>query len=44
MWGQSLIASPVLPSPTSWGWMKTADNIFEPNWITLLRPVKLAMS
>ena len=32
---QSLIASPVLPSPTNWGWTKTADNIFEPNWTTL---------
>ena len=35
VWGQSLIASPMLPSPISWGWMKTADNIFEPNWTTL---------
>ena len=35
MWGQSLKASPVLPSPTSWGWMKTEDSFFEPNLTTL---------
>ena len=35
VWGQSLIACPVLPSPTSWGWMKNADDFFEPIWTTL---------
>ena len=28
VWGQSLKASPVLPSPTSWGWMKIEDGFF----------------
>ena len=35
VWGQLLIASPVLPCPISWGWMKTVDNLFEPKWTTL---------
>ena len=35
VWGQSLVASPVLPPPTSWGWMKAVDNSYEPNWTTL---------
>jgi len=32
VWGQLLIASPVLPSPTSWGWIKSDDGSFEPYW------------
>ena len=35
VWGQSLIANPVLPSPTSWGWMKTSDDLYVPNWTIL---------
>ena len=35
LWGQTLVASPVLPSPTNWGWMKTTDGMFEPYWSTL---------
>ena len=34
-WGQALLAFPVLPSPTSWGWTKTEDGMYEPNWTTL---------
>ena len=35
VWGQSLIANPVLPSPTSWGWIKTSDDLYVPNWTIL---------
>ena len=35
VWGLSLIANPVLPSPTNWGWMKTSDDVYVPNWSTL---------
>ena len=35
VWGQSLLTTPVLPSPTSWGWTKTEDGLYEPNWTTL---------
>ena len=35
MWDLSLIANPVLPSPTNWGWMKTSDDAYVPNWSTL---------
>ena len=29
--GQSLLPIPLLPLPTSWGWMKTEDGLYEPN-------------
>ena len=29
MWGQLLLASPPLPLPTSWGWIKTTEDIYE---------------
>ena len=35
VWGQALLAFPVLPSPTSWGWTKTENGMYEPNWTTL---------
>ena len=35
IWGQALLASPVLPLPTSWGWTKTEDGLYEPVWTTL---------
>ena len=35
VWGKSLLVAPVLPSPTSWGWIKTDDGLYEPNWTTL---------
>ncbi len=35
VWGQSLLATPALPLPTSWGWMKTEDGLYELNWTTL---------
>ena len=30
-----VLASPLLPLPTSWGWIKTTEDIYEPNWTTL---------
>ena len=38
VWGQALLAFPVLPSPTSWGWTKTEDGMYEPNCLKLQRP------
>ena len=35
VWGQTLLANPTLPSPTSWGWTKTDDGCFEPYWTAL---------
>ena len=35
IWGQALLAFPVLPLPTSWGWKKTEGGLYEPNWTTL---------
>ena len=35
MWGQSLLEAPAMPLPTSWGWTKTEDGLYEPNWTTL---------
>ena len=35
VWGQLLLPSPSLPLPTSRGWIKTTEGIFEPNWTTL---------
>ena len=35
VWGQALLATPALPSPTSWGWVKTEDGLYEPNWTNL---------
>ena len=30
VWGQLLLASLLLPLPTSWGWIKTTDGVYEP--------------
>jgi hypothetical protein len=35
IWGESQLATPVLPLPTNWGWMKTNDGLYDPYWITL---------
>ena len=35
VWGQILVPQPVLPSPSSWGWIKTDDGLYEPHWTTL---------
>lgn len=35
VWGQSLVPDPVLPSPSSWGWIKTDAGLYEPHWTTL---------
>jgi len=33
VWGQCLIANPVLPSPSKWGWVNV-DSVWQPVWIT----------
>ena len=35
VWGQTLVTQPVLPSPSSWGWIKNDDGLYEPHWSTL---------
>ena len=35
IWGQTLLPQPALPSPCSWGWIKTDDGLYQPNWTTL---------
>ena len=35
IWGQTLIPQPVLPSPSSWEWIKTNNGLYEPHWTTL---------
>ena len=35
VWGQALTPDPVLPSPSSWGWIKTDGGLYEPHWTTL---------
>ena len=35
VWGQTLVPQPVLPSPASWGWINTDDELYEPHWTTL---------
>ena len=35
VWGLLLIANAVIPSSKSWGYMKTSDNLYVPNWTTL---------
>ena len=40
VWGQTLMPSPKLPSPLEWGWMRTEDGTYEPNWTTLPEATK----
>ena len=35
MWGQLLLASPLLLPPTSWGWIKITEGVYDLNWTTL---------
>ena len=35
IWGQVLCPDPMLPSPDSWGWVKTDCGLFQPYWTTL---------
>ena len=35
VWGQALAPDPVLPSPSTWGWIKTDNGLYEPHWTTL---------
>ena len=34
-WGLTLIQQPLLPSPSSWRWIKTNNGLYEPHWTTL---------
>ena len=34
IWSQTLTQQPVLPSPSSWGWIKTSDGLYELHWTT----------
>ena len=34
VWGQTLLPQPTLPSPCSWGWIKTVG-LYQPHWTTL---------
>ena len=35
LWDLLLIANAVIPSSTSWGYMKMSDDLYVPNWTTL---------
>ena len=35
VWGQTLVAAPVLPPPTSWGWTQNVDGMYHPHWTRL---------
>ena len=35
IWGQLLLSTPTLPSPTNWGWIKNSSGLYEPNWSKL---------
>ena len=35
MWGQLFVVALTLPLPTSWGWTKTEDGLYEPYWTTI---------
>ena len=34
-WGQSLTPDPTLPSPAEWGWTRSANGPWQPNWTML---------
>ena len=35
VWGQTLLATPELPPPSSWGWIKNDEGVYEPHWTKL---------
>ena len=35
MWGQTLLPTPELPPPSSWGWIKNDEGVYEPHWTKL---------
>ena len=35
VWGQTLLPTPELPSPSSWGWIKNDEGVYEPHWTKL---------
>ena len=37
MWGQTLLPMPELPPPSSWGWIKNDEGVYEPHWTKLPR-------
>ena len=41
VWGQLLLASPPLPLPTSWGWIKTTEHLY---CITILNHSSLVLA
>jgi hypothetical protein len=43
IWGQTLVPSPVLPSPDCWGWMKGHSQLWEPRWSTLPQASKCCL-
>jgi hypothetical protein len=40
VWGQALISSPALPSPSEWGWLEDSNGKWEPLWTTLAEASK----
>ena len=44
VWGKALTPHPVLPSPTSWGWVMTDGGLYEPHWTTLQEASRPVMS
>ena len=35
VWGQTLLPTPELPPPSSWGWIKNDEGVYEPHWTKL---------
>ena len=35
VWGQTLLPTPELPPPSSWGWTKNDEGVYEPHWMKL---------
>ena len=35
VWGQTLLPTPELPPPSSWGWVKNDEGVYEPHWTKL---------
>ena len=35
VWGQTLLPRPELPPPSSWGWTKNDEGVYEPHWTKL---------
>ncbi|KAG0719399.1 hypothetical protein GWK47_007283 [Chionoecetes opilio] len=35
VWGQTLLPTPELPPPSSWGWVKNDEGVYKPHWTKL---------